>query len=597
MELGFELFPITVPIMTFNWQTIEKPPQEILSPGELIDNLYFLHYSQSGLQNIIMALRQREWIPWREFLLYWQAQRCNQDPGTLRCPRHLEHHWRQIGVIPYPHQLAALDKVVNRMRGRAILADEVGLGKTIEAGMILKEYILRGLVRKALILTPATLCFQWYHELKEKFLLNPWLQRNKTDWEAFDLLIASLDTAKRSPHREIILQQDYDLLIVDEAHKLKNERSQNWQLVNGIKKKYCLLLTATPVQNDLKELFNLINLLRPGQLGTYRQFKKNYVADKRKPKNTTQLRPLLDQIMIRNRRGSQGIKLPKRIVENYVVELTPPERELYDQVTDYVRNEFRRRLQWGQNPLPLITLQREVCSSAYAAACTLEKLKGDEEERNRLIELAAQVGKGSKLQLLEELAGRIDEKIIIFTEYRATQIYLRHHLEQAGFTTVGFDGGLSPGRKEWIRNLFQNHAQIMVSTECGGEGINFQFCHHLVNYDLPWNPMRLEQRIGRLHRLGQRHDVKIYNLVTAGTIEEHILYLLHEKIGMFEMVIGELDTIVANLATKKSLEGNLAEILLLSESKAQVRQRLDELAFQMRQAFSQIQREDPIELY
>lgn len=443
--------------------------------------------------------------------------------------------------------------------------------------MVLKEYILRGMVHKTLILTHSSLCYQWYNELREKFLITPWLQRTHKDWERAPILIASLDTAKRSPHREIVLSQEYDMLIVDEAHKLKNNRTQNWQLVNSIKKKFCLLLTATPVQNDLKELYNLITLLKPGQLGIYRSFREKFMEDRRIPKNVGKLRHLLEQTMIRNRRGVEGVYLPNRMVNNQTVELSPEERQLYDGVKEFVQGEYHRCLASGGNPLPLITLQREVCSSFHAAYYTLAKMYESGRVQIRpLLELASTIEKGAKLLLLEDLIKGLGERVLIFTEYRATQEYLRYHLEQAGFITVGFDGSLSPGKKEWIRRQFQEHADIMVSTECGGEGLNFQFCRNVVNFDLPWNPMRLEQRIGRVHRLGQRRDVNIFNLVTLNTIEEHILYLLHEKIGMFEMVVGELDAILAG--ADGTLEGSLAQILLASGDSAELRAKLDGLA-------------------
>ena len=579
MEIPLKTFPITVPIMTFNWEAVPAgPPQEDFTEGEMVDDLFAVKFSRDAVKEVILAVRRGRWGTWADFKLAWLAHVINAKGWQdLHCPRSLGEHWRKAGVVPYPHQLNTLKTVVQQMHGRAILADEVGLGKTIEAGMVLKEYILRGMVHKTLILTPSSLCYQWYNELREKFLITPWLQRTDKDWERAPILIASLDTAKRSPHREIVLSQEYDMLIVDEAHKLKNNRTQNWQLVNSIKKKFCLLLTATPVQNDLKELYNLITLLKPGQLGIYRSFREKFMEDRRIPKNVGKLRHLLEQTMIRNRRGVEGVYLPNRMVNNQTVELSPEERQLYDGVKEFVQGEYHRCLASGGNPLPLITLQREVCSSFHAAYYTLAKMYESGRVQIRpLLELASTIEKGAKLLLLEDLIKGLGERVLIFTEYRATQEYLRYHLEQAGFITVGFDGSLSPGKKEWIRRQFQEHADIMVSTECGGEGLNFQFCRNVVNFDLPWNPMRLEQRIGRVHRLGQRRDVNIFNLVTLNTIEEHILYLLQEKIGMFEMVVGELDAILAG--ADGTLEGSLAQILLASGDSAELQAKLDGLA-------------------
>ena len=153
---------------------------------------------------------------------------------------------------------------------------------------------------------------------------------------------------------------------------------------------------------------------------------------------------------------------------------------------------------------------------------------------------------------------------------------------------MGFDGSLSKGRKEWSKFLFQQYGDVLVSTESGGEGLNFQFCHHLINFDLPWNPMRVEQRIGRVHRLGQTHDVEIYNFATLGTIEEHIVYLLQEKINMFEMVIGELDAILHRLDGDHSLETRIMNILSNARDEEDLAQQIDSLGDQILKAKSQL---------
>lgn len=192
-----------------------------------------------------------------------------------------------------------------------------------------------------------------------------------------------------------------------------------------------------------------------------------------------------------------------------------------------------------------------------------------------LLKDLAQAKQNSKCDALERLVARLDDKIIIFTEYKASQEYIRFRLEKAGYTTLAFDGTLSRGKKQWIRHMFQQEAQILVSTESGGEGLNFQFCNQVVNFDLPWNPMRLEQRIGRVHRLGQARDVHIFNLITKDTIEEHIMYLLHRKINMFETIIGELDAILLHLNLGKSFESEIMEIFLAHEESERIREKLD----------------------
>lgn len=341
------------------------------------------------------------------------------------------------------------------------------------------------------------------------------------------------------------------------------------------------MLTATPVQNDLKELYNLIGLLKPGQLGSFRSFKHRFMEDKRTPKNPLELRELLDQVMIRNRRDEGTVQFTQRIVHPIIVSLTPKEREIYEQVTNFVKDSGKRT--GLQNILPLITLQREVCSSFLATALTLEKMMAnmqpeDLERAASLLKSLAQVKQNSKCDALEKLVAQLDDKIIIFTEYKASQEYIRYRLEKAGYNTLAFDGSLSRGKKQWIRYMFQKEAQVLVSTESGGEGLNFQFCNQVVNFDLPWNPMRLEQRIGRVHRLGQTRDVQIFNLITKDTIEEHIMYLLHQKINMFETIIGELDAILLHLKLGKTFESELMEIFLAHEQQDEIRERLDDFA-------------------
>ena len=534
-----------------------------------------------GFKQIVSELRAKRFDSWAWYSLANKADELmvsQQQTTELLAIEYLKERWKQVGVVPYRHQLQTARRVIFEMQGQAILADEVGLGKTIEAGLILKEYLLRGLAKKVLILTPASLLWQWYHELYEKFGISAGIQRSEWDWSYSDILIASLDTAKREPHASQITGIPYDLIIIDEAHKLKNSSTQSYRFVNSIQKKYCLMLTATPIQNDLKELYNLIGLIKPGQLGSYRSFKDRFIKDKRTPKNPQELKGLLSQVMVRNRRDEGTIQFTDRKVHPIVVSLTPREQELYNKVTQFVKERSR---QTGlQNILPLITLQREVCSTFLATALTLEKMMLNMEpdlltQVADLLKALADVKQNSKCDALERLVSELDDKIIIFTEFKASQEYIRYRLEKAGYSTLAFDGTLSRGKKQWIRHMFQKEAQILVSTESGGEGLNFQFCNQVVNFDLPWNPMRLEQRIGRVHRLGQSRDVHIFNLLTKDTIEEHIMYLLHQKINMFETIIGELDAILLHLNLGKSFESEIMKIFLAYEEQEKIKERLD----------------------
>ena len=551
----------------------------------IINNTYAAYFSQTGLERLVHGLRYKHNAPWEWHRLARLGAELTNSHGVtqLLCLVHLATHWETVGVIPYPHQLDTTRKVMEEMRGRAILADEVGLGKTIEAGMILKEYMLRGLVRKTLILTPASLSWQWFQELREKFRIPVTIQRSPYDWSRCDCLVASIDTAKREPHNLEILALDWDMLIVDEAHRLKNSTTQNWQFVNSIRKKYFLMLTATPVQNDLRELYNLITLLKPGQLGTYQAFKKRFVADKRTPRDPRDLRTLLGQVMVRNRRGAGTIEFTRRIVQPISVELTHQEKEFYIAIHSFVRRQMQESLGLKRTILPYIILLREACSSPWAAALTLKKLseKADTTMRDELLpllEMAVNIETSAKVRhLLQLLHVHGQDKTIVFTEYRGTQAFIKRHLEEAGLATVTFDGSLSSSRKEFTKFLFRRYGDVLISTESGGEGINLQYCNKVVNFDLPWNPMRLEQRIGRVHRLGQTKDVYVFNLATLGTIEEHILRLLHEKINMFELVVGELDAILSHLESGKSFESHVVDILMKAHTEDEMRQEFNHL--------------------
>lgn len=578
---------ITVPLLKGNLGETygRQAKEERFTEPKRVADLFDVLFSLSGFADLQKQIRAKRFDPWT----WHQLARTGFHLASMRdfqqmlCLRHLADRWRKQGVVPYPHQLEALHKVVNIMRGRAILADEVGLGKTIEAGMIIKEYILRGLARRVLILTPASLCWQWYEELRDKFGIITQIQRHEFDWDQSQHIIASIDTAKRKPHRDKVLGVDWDILVVDEAHHLKNSRTANWQFVNQISKKYFLLLTATPVQNDLKELYNLITLLKPGQLGHYQSFQRRYMVDKRTPRNAKELKNLLDQVMIRSRRGRGTVEFTKRIVEAVPIEMYPEEAEFYQTVTRFVKQEYQKALAEKQNTFALMTLQREVCSSPWAAAVTLDKLlqaAPDPQVRQQLqqlIEQAMSIKTTAKLDKAVSMVQSIGEKVLVFTEYRASLAYIRQRLEEAGLATLGFDGSLSKGRKEWSKFLFQRYGDALVSTESGGEGLNFQFCHHIINFDLPWNPMRVEQRIGRVHRLGQTKDVYIYNFSTRGTIEEYIVYLLQEKINMFEMVIGELDAIVQRLEGNQSFESRIMSILAHSQTDDELLEQINSL--------------------
>ncbi|MEH6988908.1 DEAD/DEAH box helicase [Cytobacillus firmus] len=517
--------------------------------------------------------------PWGNWELYKLAVEVENhttipDFEGLQAPKHLPN------LTPLPHQLEVAKQVVESMNGKAILADEVGLGKTIEAGLILKEYMIRGLVKKVLILVPASLVSQWAMELNSKFFIPAVAQRKSYVWEQCDVVVSSIDTAKRNPHRDIIYSLDYDLIIIDEAHKLKNNKTRNYEFVQNLKKKFCLLLTATPIQNRISEIFNLVSLLKPGHLGNESAFYENYKKDSRSLNDDAHLKELVNKVMIRNRRADTGIEWTKRHVETIPIEFSQAELELYEAVT-----ELRSEENWvSSSQFSVMTLQREACSSREAVYFTLQNmLKRQEqpsiafqEQIQYLIKKVEAVQQNSKAQKALELIQKINDKVIIFTEYRATQMYLQWFLKQYGITSVPFRGGFKRGKKDWMRELFQKNAQVLIATEAGGEGINLQFCNHIINFDLPWNPMRLEQRIGRIHRLGQEKDVMIYNFATKETVEEHIMKLLYEKIHLFEKVIGDLDDILTKLEFG-SIDDHLVDIFGKSASEGEMRIKMENL--------------------
>lgn len=478
------------------------------------------------------------------------------------------------------HQLACATQVVEEMNGRAILADEVGLGKTIEAGLILKEYMLRGLVKNALILVPASLVNQWAVELAEKFYIPTVIARKNPLWDQQTVMITSIDTAKRAPHREKILEQDYDFVLVDEAHKLKNSQTKNYQFVRSLKKKYCLLLTATPIQNKLTDIFNLVSILKPGFLGDYQTFNKKFSKKNRNVDDDQYLKKLIQQVMVRHRRQDTDIEWTKRKVETISVDFTPEETNVYQ--------NLKRVLSTKSNFASLVYL-REFCSSREACYLSLKKELLQEtdtiskEKKVSLLTEIEQLPQHAKAIQAVDLVKSINDKCIIFTEYRATQVYLQWLLQENGIRSVPFRGGFKRGKKDWMKQLFKDHVQVLIATEAGGEGINLQFCNHLINYDLPWNPMRLEQRIGRIHRYGQERDVHIYNFAIKNTIEDHVLNLLYKKIHLFESVIGNLDAILADLKLT-NFETEISSILAESQSNGEIRVKMNNLASVITQA-------------
>lgn len=494
-------------------------------------------------------------------------------------------------------------KVLKSFRGRALLSDEVGLGKTIEASIILKEYIERGIVKNALILTPSTLVSQWQEELRTKFGLDfpstddPDFQKKGTQFWQEPYILASINQAKSKRNFPRVIQREYDMVIIDEAHHLKNRNTLNWKLVNSLKKRFLLLLTATPVENNLMELYNLITLLKPGQLKTASAFRNEFMTrgDPTGPQNRSRLKELLGQVMIRNTRALAQVGIPPRFAQTIRVKPSANERMLYTRITDLVHHI--NEVDAGGNTLLLKNLLAEAGSSPKAVELTLQRLLAErdflwdhEKEIRAIHNLCRTMGDTEKNKTLHKLIRANHGKKIIFVKYLGTLDHLSEFLTWNDIAHAIFHGGMNNRLKDQAINEFREEKDILVTTEIGGEGRNLQFCHQMINYDLPWNPMKIEQRIGRIHRLGQKNEVMIYNLCAADSIEDYILDILDRKINMFEMVIGEIDMIMGRVRDEKDFSDAVYSIWLNSLVEEERAHGYDQLAARLKRSKSQYEK-------
>jgi SNF2 family DNA or RNA helicase len=505
-----------------------------------------------------------------------------------------------------PHQIDVALRVLRPpMSGRALLADEVGLGKTIEAGIVLKELAVRGLARRVLILTPAALVDQWQGELESKFFEAFATPLDPEDWHRSQRGIASYDRAISKRHADAILHYHWDLVIVDEAHKAKNHTAKRYRFLQQLRRNYLLLLTATPLQNNLRELYNLITLLRPGQLGTWREFQRQHVGgDVRQAKNTDALRDLTAQVMVRTRRSSvaHALELPRRLPSHPPVALTPDEATIYAATVAFLRGLYaegfiqpseaeaeedrsrrRRRTGKGILQLELLRLCQRLCSSSRALADSMARVAEGElvspEYRGRALQIsqaAQRVQEHAKLDALEKILSDHGGQVIVFSEHLPTLELIEERVRRLGRPPVLYQGGLSRDeRAKRLKRFREAPAGVLVATRAGTEGLNLQFANVLVNYELPWNPMVVEQRIGRIHRIGQRRDCHIINLAASGTIEAHVLHLLDQKIKLFELVVGELDVILGEFGGADALEQRLIDEYLGAQSDAEFERALE----------------------
>ncbi len=459
------------------------------------------------------------------------------------------------GVEAHAYQIETVRKVLKQYRGRVLLADEVGLGKTIEAGMVLREYMLRGMAERILILTPAALVGQWRDEMASKFGIgcvtthDALLRQDPHAFWAQPRVIASIAAARRKEHAELLAGLSYDAVVVDEAHHLRDPASAGYRLVDRLQKRFLLLLSATPVQNSLLELYHLLTLLQPGIFKTQKEFRASYVmpGKPREPANPDRLRDLMRSVMIRNTRALAGLSLPPRHASTLRAAPSEAEGRCYRALTALARELADD----PRNRLSLQHLLSAAGSSPAAAAAAITRFceRHAPDERWRVLrEGYRAIGAGAKEAALCALLTRNpDEKKMIFVHHRDSLDHLAALLRRRGMAHATFDGSMSGPEKDDAVDAFRDTVPILLCSESGGEGRNLQFCNTLINFDIPWNPMAIEQRIGRIDRIGQTRDVFIFNLATSSTIEDEVLRILDDKINMFELVVGEVGAILGEM--------------------------------------------------
>ena len=529
---------------------------------------------------------------WYALAIRSQSLRETASFDRLLAPQALYERLR-----PHPYQLRVVEQALREKAPAVILADEVGLGKTVEAGLIFKELALRGVVRSALILTPKALLSQWQNELAERFDEDFVLTDEKRfrGFEREEHVICSLPQFVRSFDQ--IASRTWDMLIVDEAHLLANTQSKRRQRVGELRARWRLLLTATPVSNKLTDLYSLIDLVAPGKLGSQREFEAEYVADQGtaralRPDRAPQLRAITREVMCRTRRADTDIAFAGRVVDTRSIPATPDEDALIADVTDYLRRLYRRapttRLNRGAVIREIMALQQSLSSSPRAIEASLRRrAEQHSDEAATLLALADRcvgVESAKERLLLETLAEIPDELALIFTLRLDTASHLREVIRARGRTADCYIGALSRAERETMVARFNaGELSALIATDAGAEGLNLQQrCHVVFNYDLHWNPMRIEQRIGRVHRLGQTRDVSVFNFVLRDSVDDYVLRLLYQKINLFTMTVGALETVLAEAQEGEiDLEERVLEILLKSESGEEVRQQVESLGSEL----------------
>ena len=511
------------------------------------------------------------------------------------------------GVIPLPHQLHVLNRAMENNTIRYILADEVGLGKTIEAGMVIKELKARGLVQRVLIVCPTGLVTQWASEMQEKFhekfnVILPSdfdtirrLTDNEDVYGQYDQVISPMDSIKPLEKRAgwtdekvekyneeriySIINSGWDLIVIDEAHRVAGSSGEvaRYKLGHLLSQAspYLLLLSATPHNGKTEPFLRLVRLLDEEAFPNAKSVVKEQVS---RYLIRTEKREAID---------NNGNRLFKNRVTHLVTlnwdERHTMQRELYSLVTAYVSKTYNKALRNRKKNMCLIFLliimQRMVTSSTAAVRQSLERrlavlknqatklgslteedlaeldiedgamealeaisLDTDEEitELEHIISVAKQAEYQYPDVKVEHLLNTVDsiiaedstQKIIIFTEFVATQEYLQRILRDKGYSVTILNGSMDIDARNEAMREFRDKTSIFISTDAGGEGLNLQFSNIIINYDLPWNPMKIEQRCGRADRIGQKRDVHIYNFIIEDTVENRVREVLEEKLSV-----------------------------------------------------------------
>ena len=521
----------------------------------------------------------------------------------------------QSSVVPLPHQLYALNRAMSRHRIRYLFADEVGLGKTIEAGLVLRELKLRGRIDRVLVVAPKGLIRQWQAEMRLHFgetlhhvetadlaSFRQWRTDEENLWRVHDQVICSLDSVKPIEARrgwsteqvashnrerfEDLVAAGWDLVIIDEAHRLggSTDLVARYKLGAALAEAspYLLLLSATPHQGKTDQFMRLMQLLDkeafPDEGSITRDRVQPFVVrtEKRAAINAegqALFKPRLTRLQAvawQHRHGAQ--------------------RQLYEAVTDYVRHGYNQAMAAKQRHVAflMILMQRLVTSSTAAIRATLEKRlvvlespppqpelfnavdpgdwaeldgqaqadvafdaagwvleKGEVETLLTLARETEAAGTDAKAEALLELIYKLQQeendpalKVLVFTEFVATQAMLAGFLESRGFAVMTINGGMDMEARSRSQRNFAADARILVSSDAGGEGLNLQFCHVIVNFDCPWNPMKIEQRIGRVDRIGQRHVVRAFNFVLEDTVEHRVREVLEQKLAVIAEEFG-----------------------------------------------------------